>query len=85
VRGELFDTGMGYPAAVFNDAGLIQGVLLYVPAPSIDQVIAVMDEVEAEGREYRRVRVHTMEGVEAIAYEWMGPTDLLRPLLGPWT
>jgi gamma-glutamylcyclotransferase (GGCT)/AIG2-like uncharacterized protein YtfP len=85
VRGELFDTVLGYPAAVFGDNDVVEGVLLHVPAAVLDKVLAVMDEIEVEGKEYRRVRVLTLAGVEAIAYEWMGPTEGMRPLSGPWS
>jgi len=84
VRGEMYDTGLGYPAAVFGGNDVVPGVLLHVPADALDRVLEVMDEIEEEGKEFRRVRVHTLDGIEAIAYEWMGPTERLRPLLGPW-
>jgi gamma-glutamylcyclotransferase (GGCT)/AIG2-like uncharacterized protein YtfP len=84
VRGEMFDTGLGYPAARFGEADVVHGVLLYVPASAIDAVLAVMDEIESEGEEYRRVRVITLDGTEAIGYEWIGDTSRMRPLTGPW-
>jgi gamma-glutamylcyclotransferase (GGCT)/AIG2-like uncharacterized protein YtfP len=84
VRGELFDTGLGYPAAVFGEADVVHGTLLYFAEATIHRALEIMDEIESEGVEYRRVRVLTVDGVEAIGYEWMGNTTGLRPLTGPW-
>lgn len=84
VAGELFDTGFGYPAAVFGESDVVHGTLLHVPESVVDRVTETMDEIENEGEEYRRVRVVTLDGTEAISYEWIGDTSRFRPLSGPW-
>lgn len=84
VPGELFDTGFGYPVAKFGENDLVMGTVLHIAEAVIDQALAVMDQIEDEGKEYRRVRVVTTDGTEAISYEWMGDTSRFRPLAGPW-
>jgi gamma-glutamylcyclotransferase (GGCT)/AIG2-like uncharacterized protein YtfP len=84
VRGELFDTGLGYPAAVFGEADVVHGTMLHFAESTIDRVLQIMDEIESEGEEYRRVRVLAVDGTEAISYEWIGDTSRMRPLSGPW-
>ncbi len=82
VKGSLYDTGLGYPAALFEGDDEIEGMLLYVAIPNAAQVTAIMDEIEEEGLEYRRREVVTLEGVRAWAYEWALDTEQLRPIDG---
>jgi gamma-glutamylcyclotransferase (GGCT)/AIG2-like uncharacterized protein YtfP len=69
VAGELFDTGLDYPAAVFNEQGTICGHTFALLDASIDRAIELLDEIEGivDG-EYRRVVVRTGRGVTAWAY-----------------
>ena len=78
VAGQLYDTGRGYPAAVFaaerrdRDAR-VHGCCVEVdPARAVD-ALARLDEFE--GAEYARVTVAVLDGDDATAYEWIAPVD----------
>ena len=63
VSGELFDTGLDYPAAVFGPDGTILGHTFALLEATLDRAIAVLDEVEdIVGGEYHRVTVRTHRG-----------------------
>ena len=80
VRGRLWDTGHGYPAAKFDDtAGEIPGIVVRLRREAAEVAIQLLDRIE--GHLYRRVEISTSCG-PAISYEWLGPTDGFRPL--PW-
>jgi gamma-glutamylcyclotransferase (GGCT)/AIG2-like uncharacterized protein YtfP len=84
VTGRLFDAGV--PAARFDDGGRIEGFVLELTRT--DQALEVLDELEDEGTEYRRVtvRVSTSGGdVDAYAYEYMRDTSGLRDVGASWT
>jgi gamma-glutamylcyclotransferase (GGCT)/AIG2-like uncharacterized protein YtfP len=67
VRGRLYDTGRGYPAAVFDDDGPeIAGVVLTLADPP--GALARLDEFE--GEEYIRREVVTTDGDVVWSYEW---------------
>lgn len=86
VPGRLWDTGRGYPAARFGDAGdggEIPGVLVAVEPERIAEAVAVLDRIEVEGVLYRRVSVVTSAG-PAITYEWLGSTEGMRGLPSGW-
>jgi gamma-glutamylcyclotransferase (GGCT)/AIG2-like uncharacterized protein YtfP len=85
VRGELFDTGLDYPAAVFGGVGTIHGRTFELRAEVLDRALEVLDEVEGvvEG-EYRRVEVRTASGLAAWAYECGGGLDLTPIPSGDW-
>jgi gamma-glutamylcyclotransferase (GGCT)/AIG2-like uncharacterized protein YtfP len=90
--GELYDTGHGYPAAVF--AGLAD-VSVVAEAPiagrayrlrDLDRALALLDEVEsAVDGLYSRVVVRVSHGFDAWAYE-CGDRELLRRRIpgGDW-
>lgn len=85
VAGELFDTGLDYPAAVFNGRGTIHGHAFELVGESLPTALDVLDEVEGtvEG-EYRRLLVRTANGIDAWAYE-SGPSLELTPIAsGDW-
>ena len=72
VRGRLYDTGRGYPAASFTDGGEpVHGAVLTL-APA-DEALAALDDFE--GPEYRRVEIGTLDGAAVVAYEWCAPFD----------
>jgi gamma-glutamylcyclotransferase (GGCT)/AIG2-like uncharacterized protein YtfP len=82
--GRIWDTGHGYPAVRFDPAGeAVPGVLVTLDATRAAEAVEVLDEIEEEGRLYRRVEVATSAG-PAFAYEWLGPTDGLRVLPDGW-
>jgi gamma-glutamylcyclotransferase (GGCT)/AIG2-like uncharacterized protein YtfP len=73
--GRLFDTGFGYPAAIFEPKAAKGDVIIghrYRLTPSkVEIALSALDEIESAvtGR-YRRIRIITGAGVEAWAYEY---------------
>src|SRR5215207_6532119 len=56
--GRLWDTAHGYPAVRFDPAELpIPGVVVTLHADLAAEAVEVLDEIEEEGRLYRRVQV----------------------------
>lgn len=85
VAGQLFDTGLDYPAAVFNDAGTIHGHTFTLLEDSSSRALEVLDDVEGivDG-EYSRVIVRTASGVDAWAYASGNGLDLTPIGSGDW-
>jgi len=82
--GRIWDTGQGYPAVRFDAAAEpVSGVLVALDPARVAEAVGMLDEIEEEGRLYRRVEVATSGG-PAFAYEWLGPTDALAALPGGW-
>jgi gamma-glutamylcyclotransferase (GGCT)/AIG2-like uncharacterized protein YtfP len=72
VKGRLYDAGV--PAARFDEDGEIEGAILTLDETRVDEALRVLDELEEEGREYRRITVEarTRDGVvDAHAYEYL--------------
>jgi gamma-glutamylcyclotransferase (GGCT)/AIG2-like uncharacterized protein YtfP len=71
VRGQLFDTGRGYPAATFSgDApDVVHGVVVDLDPARIDTALRTLDRYEAS--EYDRVTVRTVAGRATLTYEWV--------------
>jgi gamma-glutamylcyclotransferase (GGCT)/AIG2-like uncharacterized protein YtfP len=83
-RGHLWDTGMGYPAARFDERGRrIPGALVTIARDVGPDVIAMLDRIEGEGVLFRRVEIPTSAG-PALSYEWVGSTERLSPLPSGW-
>ena len=82
--GTLYDTGHGYPGAAFGatDDEVI-GVVVAIRPEHWADTVAALDELEGEGRLYRRIEVETSAG-PATTYEWMGPVDGLLRLPAGW-
>jgi gamma-glutamylcyclotransferase (GGCT)/AIG2-like uncharacterized protein YtfP len=69
VTGRLFDTGLDYPAAVFDTDGTIHGHTFALLETSLGRALEVLDEVEGTvDGEYTRVAVRTARGIDAWAY-----------------
>jgi gamma-glutamylcyclotransferase (GGCT)/AIG2-like uncharacterized protein YtfP len=85
VSGQLFDTGLDYPAAVFDAEGTIHGHAFALLEASLDRALEVLDEVEGivDG-EYSRVVVRTERGVDAWAYASGAGLDLTPIPSGDW-
>ena len=82
--GRIWDTGRGYPAVLFDPGGgPVPGVLVALDPARVAEAVELLDEIEDEGRLYRRVEVATTAG-PAFAYEWLGPTDGLPLLPDGW-
>jgi gamma-glutamylcyclotransferase (GGCT)/AIG2-like uncharacterized protein YtfP len=93
LAGTLYDTGRGYPAVVLagpdgagGDGGAdvrVEGWLLGLPDPAAAAVLDRLDDVE--GPQYRRATVTTLDGTEAVTYEWIGAADGFTALAGLWS
>lgn len=97
VAGELFDTGLDYPAARFHDdeaarvdpatppRSVIRGQTLRLHHATAARALAVLDDVEGvvEG-DYCRVAITTAGGVRAWAYACGDGLDLTPIESGDW-
>lgn len=89
VDGRLFDTGLDYPAAIFDQradpGGRIVGRTYELHANSLDSCLDVLDrEEDTVGGRYRRTVVTTGRGVAAYAYEYGSELDLTPIESGDW-
>lgn len=85
VRGVVFDTGFDYPGAWFDSDGTIHGETFELRPDTIDEALAVLDDVEGvvDG-DYTRVEVTTGRGYRAWAYAY-GADDEFEPIpSGDW-
>ena len=74
--GRLFDTGYGWPAAVFDPraADRVPGVVVGLQPASTDEALAVLDDVEGvDSGLFRRILID-VEGRPCWAYHWPGGT-----------
>ena len=73
VRGRLYDVGV--PAARFDEDGNIDGVVFWLDEFRLDEALRILDELEDEGTEYRRVvigvRADGDRNLDAYAYEYL--------------
>lgn len=86
VAGTVYDTGLGYPAAIFGGGdGTIAGRTYRLHEHLLDEALAVLDEEEdtVEGL-YRRVAVTTDRGVAAWAYAYGDGLELTLIESGDW-
>ena len=75
--GALFDTGYGWPAAVFDvDAPTeVPGVVVAIHAEMLEEALASLDEVEGvDGGLFQRV-VIDVGGLSCWAYHWPESTE----------
>lgn len=89
VDGRLFDTGLDYPAAIFDEraapGGRIVGQTYALLEASVDRCLAVLDrEEDIVGGRYRRVVVETGTGIRAYAYEYGSELELTPIDGGDW-
>ena len=90
VDGQLFDTGCGYPAAVFaaraEPGSTIVGRRFTLRPDRIDEALAVLDTEESSvAGLYSRVVVTTHAGVAAWAYEYGNGLTLTPIASGDWS
>ena len=84
VSGRLFDTGLGYPAAVFDEStSVVPGVRVTVAPDQWIELVDLLDQIEDEGILFHRRQVETTAG-PAMSYEWIGQTQGLRRLSDGW-
>lgn len=82
--GRLWDTGNGYPAAVFDgDGPELHGVAVVLAGDRAGDAVEVLDEIEGEGVLFERVEIVTSLG-RAYSYQWLGDTAGLAPLPHGW-
>lgn len=85
VDGELFDTGLDYPAAVFGGSGRIVGETFELIAATLELALAVLDDEEdTVAGLYRRVAITTRSGHDAWAYEYGTGLTLAPIASGDW-
>ena len=85
VGGQLFDTGLDYPAALFGDEGTIVGRTYPLLEARLDECLRVIDEEEdTVAGLYRRVAVRTRSGTDAWAYEYGTGLELVPIPSGDW-
>ena len=84
-HGRLYDAGV--PAARFDHDGDIAGVVFWLDGGRLDEALRILDDLEDEGEEYRRVVVDVETGdgvVQAFAYEYLKPLDRSRDVGSSW-
>lgn len=86
VEGHLYDTGEGWPAAVFVPGeDLVKGWAVDLDPAVADVVMAHLDDVEGvEHGLFRRVEVALLDGEPVVAYELGTSPDALRRIQ-EWT
>jgi len=79
VEGHLYDTGQGWPAAVFTPGDdLVRGWAVDLHPDVADVVLAHLDEVEGVDQGlFRRVEVTLLGGEPVVAYELGTSPDAL--------
>lgn len=83
--GYVYDTGLGYPAAIFGTDGTIHGRTYTLLTDRLDEALAVLDEEEDTVLGlYRRVTVTTGRGVTAWAYSYGTGLELTLIPSGDW-
>ena len=89
--GRLYDTGLDYPAAVFDTdvvaggARLVVGRTIPLLESSLTRALTVLDEVEGVvAGLYERVAIRTERGHDAWAYRYGGGLDLTPIESGDW-
>jgi gamma-glutamylcyclotransferase (GGCT)/AIG2-like uncharacterized protein YtfP len=76
VGGKLYDSGNGWPVAVFGDDGVVPGVLVELAPERADEALPILDEVEDTATDtLRRIEVITLDGARAWAYHYAHATD----------
>ncbi len=83
--GALYDTGLQYPAARFDELGTIVGHRYLLRPDRTDEALALMDHVESavEGL-YHRILIVTDAGIESWAYQYGDGLVLQRITSGDW-
>ena len=87
VPGQVFDTGVGYPAALFDDPNglVIHGRTYALLELSIDRCLDVLDrEEQSVTGGFHRVPVATASGRAAWAYQYAEGLDLTEIPSGDW-
>jgi gamma-glutamylcyclotransferase (GGCT)/AIG2-like uncharacterized protein YtfP len=81
VPGVLYDSGNGWPVAVFggDPTGDVPGVLVDLDPDRLDDALELLDRIEGVVTDLlRRVVVTTTDQAAAWAYHWPGSTAGMR-------
>jgi gamma-glutamylcyclotransferase (GGCT)/AIG2-like uncharacterized protein YtfP len=71
--GDLYDTGAGWPVAVFGGGGAVPGVLVELDADRLAVILPFLDAVEDTATDtLRRIMITTVDGTRAWAYHCPG-------------
>lgn len=85
VAGRVYDTHLGYPAAIFGTDGVVKGRTYPLRGDRLHEALAVLDAEESSvPGGYRRVVVTTVRGIVAWAYEYGGGLSLTPIETGDW-
>jgi gamma-glutamylcyclotransferase (GGCT)/AIG2-like uncharacterized protein YtfP len=85
VHGTVFDTGRGYPAAIFGGAGTIRGRTYALDRRRLDQALGALDAEESSvPGGYTRTIVTTLAGVTAWSYRYGEGLELTAIESGDW-
>lgn len=86
VAGRLYDTGRGYPAAVFGPSGTIAGRTYGLRIDRLDEALSVLDaEEDSVAGHYHRIAVTTGLGIAAWVYQYGCGLDLTPIESGDWS
>jgi gamma-glutamylcyclotransferase (GGCT)/AIG2-like uncharacterized protein YtfP len=82
VRGLLYDSGNGWPVAVFEAVDReIPGVLLDLVPDRVHEALELLDGIEGTvSGLLHRVVVSTVDGATAWSYHWPGATAAMRAI-----
>lgn len=85
VGGRVYDTGLGYPAAIFGEQGSVVGRTYQLRADRLDEALASLDELEGTYTGlYSRVALTTGRGIVAWAYAYGTGLELTPIESGDW-
>ena len=86
VKGRLYDSGFGWPVAVFDDGPtLVPGTLIDLDPGRLVDALEILDEVEATATDLMaRTEVTTSDGARAWSYTCVGSTTGMTSI-ARWT
>ena len=82
VPGRIYDNGEGQAAAVFGGDHTIEGWVVELHQRLAER--AVKQVARLQGDKYRTAVVRTVDGAEAVAFEWVASVEGLIELPGQW-
>ena len=82
VPGRIYDSGFGWPVAVFGDGPtLVPGTLVDLDPRQLTDALRILDEIEATATDLMaRIEVTTTSGKRAWTYTCVGSTDGMTPI-----
>jgi gamma-glutamylcyclotransferase (GGCT)/AIG2-like uncharacterized protein YtfP len=81
VSGRLYDSGNGWPVAVFGPDGEVPGVLVDLDPSRVGEALPILDEVEGTATDLlQRIEVVTADGERAWTYHCPHGVDGLVPI-----